>query len=309
MTDFSAQPLTAKSGAILQVRYLPTQGAPRAIVQINHGAAEHSGRYLPFAKRLSDAGFHVAAHDHRGHGDTVVPGAPPHTFGGKHGWDQLVADIGDVKAHITSIYPGLKHIMLGHSMGSIAAFDFALRHPAEVDALALLGPVLQKNPAMPVLRALLGIEGLFKSEGATSALFQSLAWDPLNKPYKNGRTDYDWLSRYEAEVDAYIADPNCGWPPPMNFSQQMAKGLAGTFNDARLKRLPTDLPVLLMSGSEDTSTNFGKSVPELEQRLTKAGLSDVSARLFEGYRHELHNEVGRDKVFDTLIAWCERVSA
>ena len=67
------------------------------------------------------------------------------------------------------------------------------------------------------------------------------------------------------------------------------------------------LPVLLMSGSDDPSTNFGKAVPELEARLKKAGLTDISTEIFEGMRHEMHNEIGRDAMFKALIAWCQRV--
>jgi alpha-beta hydrolase superfamily lysophospholipase len=307
MTDFSPMMLEVPSGAALLVRHLTATGEARGVVQINHGAAEHSGRYLEFAQKLSAAGFHVFAHDHRGHGGTQGPEYPPHTFGGKHGWDKLTEDIGAVHDYIRGIYPGMKTIIVGHSMGSIAGFDRMLREPQTADALALLGPVLQKNPAMPLLRALLNVEGWFKSAGAKSALFQALAWDPLNKPYKNGRTDYDWLSRDEAEVDAYIADPECGWPPTIDFAKGMGRGLSGTFDDRRLSSLKDDMPVLLMSGAEDTSTDMGKSVPELEARLRKAGLSDVESHIIEGMRHELHNEIGRDAVYEKLIAWCQRV--
>lgn len=309
MTDFSPQKLDVPSGATLLVRHLAAKGTACGVVQINHGAAEHSGRYVEFARKLADAGFHVFAHDHRGHGETTVPGYPPHTFGGPQGWGKLVEDVGAVHDHISAIYPNLKRIILGHSMGSIASFDRMLRAPDTAAAMVLLGPVLQKNPAMPLLRGLLNLESLFKSAGATSGLFQSLAWDPLNKPYKNGRTAYDWLSRDEAEVDAYIADPECGWAPTIDFAKGMGRGLSSTFDDRKLKALNKDMPVLLMSGSDDTSTNFGKAVPELEARLQKAGLADVTAIIFEEMRHEMHNEIDRGDMYDALIAWCQRVVA
>ncbi len=305
MSAFDPTKLESPTGAILAVRHLPSIGPARGVVQINHGAAEHAGRYHEFAGKLAVAGYHVFAHDHRGHGETEVPGAPAHTFGGKGGWDRLVEDIVAVQAHAKSLFPDHKRIILGHSMGSIASFDYMLRNPDGADAMVLLGPTLSKNGAMPVLRFLLGIEAALKSEGSTSSLFQALVWDPLNKPYKNGRTPYDWLTRDEAEVDAYIADPECGWPPTINFAQELGTGLAGTFEDKRLKALPSDLPVLLMSGSKDTSTNFGKAVPELKGRLKKAGLSDITTEVFEDMRHEMHNELGRDAVYDALIQWCQ----
>lgn len=303
-TAFEPTALTSHTGARLALRSLPSIGAARGIVQINHGAAEHSGRYFEFAQKLAVAGYHVFVHDHRGHGLTEVPGAAPHTFGGEGGWNQLVTDIGAVHAYIQSIYETLPRIILGHSMGSIAAFDYMLRNPDGADAMVLLGPTLAKNPMMGLMKGLLGLEARFRDESSKSSLFQALAWDPLNKPWKKGRTPYDWLSRDEQEVDAYIADPECGWPPTMNFAQELAKGLSGTFEDYRLEALPEALPILLMSGSQDTSTNFGKSVPELKKRLKKAGLNDIETHIFPGMRHELHNELDRDEVYDTLIEWC-----
>lgn len=299
----NAQTIEARSGAQLTLRQMAAKGAAKGVVQFNHGAAEHSGRYGEFAERLSAAGFHVFAHDHRGHGQTTVPGLAPHTFG-KHGWDLVIEDIECINRHIDTLHPDLPRIVMGHSMGSIAAFEYALRQPARPHALVLLGPVLAKNAALPVLRLLMRTEAAFKAPGSTSTLFQKLGWDPLNKPFEPARTPYDWLTRDTAEVDAYIADPECGWPPTMNFAQQMMRGVAATYKDARLKALNPAMPVLLMSGAEDPSTNMAKSVPELDNRLKAAGVTTISTAIFDGMRHELHNETGRDAVYEKLTHWC-----
>lgn len=299
----------APSGAPLALRSLFAAGEAKGVIQLNHGAAEHAGRYGEFAQRFAAAGFHVFAHDHRGHGKTTVPGLAPHTFG-DNGWALLVDDIQAIHDHIQHVAPGLPRIVLGHSMGAIAAFEYALRQPSHIDAMVLLGPVLKKNSAMiGIFRLLLAGEALFKSGSSPSSLFQKLGWDPLNKPFEPARTPFDWLSSDEKEVDAYSADPECGWAPTVNFGSEMMRGRVATYDDTRLQALRADMPVLLMSGEKDPSTDFGQSVPELQKRFEDAGMSDITAEIFPDMRHELHNEVGRDQVYEKLIAWCLRIAA
>lgn len=299
--------LQTHTGAEIALRAGLAKGNAKGVVQFSHGAAEHAGRYQQFAEILNGAGFHFFAHDHRGHGKTRVPGLDAHQFG-DDGWDLVIEDMDAVHRHIDTLFEPLPRIVMGHSMGSVAALEFTLRNPDRVDALALLGPVLAKNPLVPVLRLLLRIEALMKSPASTSGLFQSLGWDPLNKSLEPARTPYDWLSRDTAQVDAYMADPDCGWAPTVNFAGEMMRGVSATYDDARFKALKPSMPVLLMSGSNDPSTEFGKSVPELEARFIKAGVNSVMAKVFPEMRHELHNEIDRDHVFAALTEWCEQAT-
>ncbi len=310
--DFSTQTFIAPSGAELCVRHMKASPPVKGIIHINHGAAEHSERYLEFAQTMSAQGFHVFAHDHRGHGATSVPGIPSHVFG-EDGWNLVIEDALALGAHIKGAIPKLENdhggqelpfILAGHSMGAVVAFEMLLRDPVCADGLLLSGPVLQKNSAMPVLQSLLKMEAAFKEPESISTLFQKLAWDPLNKPYKPARTAYDWLSRDEDEVDKYLADPECGWPPTVNFAVELSKGLAKTYKDARLKSLRSDMPVLMMSGSHDSSTANGASVAELEKRLTEAGAKRISSKIFPEMRHELFNERDREQVYDYVSEWC-----
>ncbi len=301
--DFAGQSVLAPSGATLNLRGMLSKTSPKGIILFHHGAAEHSARYAKFARMLSDAGFHFFIYDQRGHGHTTIPSTPSHMFG-RDGWSKIIDDSLFLQGVLKAEFSDLPLILAGHSMGSIITFDVVLQNPDCANAVMLLGPVLQKNPAMPVLKLLLGVEALMKKPESTSYLFQKLAWDPLNKPFEPARTPYDWLSRDQEEVDAYIADDECGWPPTINFAQEMTKGLAATFHDSRLKALRAEVPILLMSGAQDSSTDFAKSVPQLEARLKAAGVDRVTSVVFDEMRHELHNELGREAVFERLISWC-----
>ena len=295
--------VASQTGAKLALRTLAAQGTPRAVIQFNHGAAEHAGRYGEFAEKMSAAGFHFLAHDHRGHGKTEGDGVTPHMFG-KKGWDLVIEDMGAIHRHIDEQYADLPRTVMGHSMGSVASFEFMLQNPDRAQAMALLGPTLQKTPLMPVLRFLLSAEDVIRESYAYSPLFQSMVWTPFNKPFEPSRTPFDWLSRDEAQVDAYVKDEDCGWPPTVNFAREISRGIAETYKDDRLSALNTALPVLLMSGTQDPSTEYGKSVPELSARLKAAGLKNIDTEIFADMRHELHNETDSAPVFERLTAWC-----
>ena len=109
---------------------------PRAVVQLMHGMAEHIDRYAPLARTLNAAGYLVAGLNHRGHGARTERLG---YFAPEKGWDCLVEDAHNFSQQLTSEYPGLPLILLGHSMGSFAAREYALRYGDELSALVLSG--------------------------------------------------------------------------------------------------------------------------------------------------------------------------
>ena len=105
------------SGATLHLYVTKAKAPPRGVIQINHGLAERAARYARFAETMAALGFHVYAHDHRGHGATVAPDAPPRIFGNPDGASKVIADVAAIHDLIASEHPGLPVIVFGHSMG------------------------------------------------------------------------------------------------------------------------------------------------------------------------------------------------
>ena len=163
----------------------------RAAVQLTHGMGEHAQRYEHVARALNEAGFVVYAQDHRGHGASADPGALGDL--GEGSWPGLVDDIGLLSARIRAEHPGLPLILLGHSMGSFAVQQYLFDHSGDVDAVVLTG-----TAAIDLLEGALDLD-------------QPIDLTIFNAPFQPARTAYDWLSRDEAMVDAYIADPRCGF--------------------------------------------------------------------------------------------------
>ncbi|HEV3135405.1 MAG TPA: alpha/beta hydrolase, partial [Acidimicrobiia bacterium] len=223
--------LPGRGDVALFVRHWPARGATRAVVQISHGLGEHSGRYARLAAALGAAGFDVYAHDHRGHGRSARSASEFGHFG-PDGWNALVADLVAVGHAIDARTGGEPRVLLGHSMGSFALQQYLLDHSDEIAAAVLTGTS--------------AIDAIFGSLDPDTSLDQM----PGNEAFE-GRTDFDWLSRDAAEVDRYIADPACGFSADADALGDMAAAGKQPVDGDALRGIRADLPILLMSGSND----------------------------------------------------------
>ena len=265
------------------------ENPPRAAVQITHGMGEHARRYDHVAHALNEAGFVVYAQDHRGHGAS----ADPASYGdlGPGSWDALVDDIGLLSGIIRDDHADLPLILLAHSMGSFAAQQYLLDHSADVDAVVLTGTAVIDllEPALD--------------------LSQPLDLAMFNAAFVPARTDYDWLSRDEAIVDAYIADPACGFGIDAEATKGMFAGARRLADPAQVAAMRPDLPVYIAAGENDPVNGGLALLTPLTDRYQAAGLDDVTVRVYPGARHEILNETNRDEVIAELNAWLDRVLA
>ena len=261
----------------------------RAALQIAHGMGEHAGRYRRFAAALVAAGYVVYANDHRGHGQTAVG---PQALGdlGAQGFAALPSDMASLTHHVGREHPGCPVILFGHSMGSFAAQLYLLDHAS------LLGGVILSGSAALDLR----IEARNKAKSR---------FPGLNAQFEPARTPFDWLSRDRTEVDAYVADPLCGFTLMPASSVSMTESSARMADNAALNNLRADLPMYLLTGDSDPVNDNLRWFFPLMERYRQAGLVDVSCHVYGGARHEMLNETNRDEVTTHLIAWLDRVTA
>ncbi len=285
--------------------YSAAPAAPRAIIHINHGMAEHAARYGRFAAALVEAGYAVVAQDHRGHGATTAPGASLGYFGQRDGWEKLCADAEAVNDIARERFPGIPVITFGHSMGAIIALNLAMRRPEKTDALAVWNSGVDNGPLVSVLRGLLKMQKAFKGSDTPSAMAKSLTFDTWNKQFAPNRTDFDWLSRDESEVDAYIADPLCGFPVTTGMWLDVLEGVRFGASDTNLARLPKALQVHLLAGAADPCSENGKAITHIAERMERAGMGDVTTTILPETRHESLNEINRDETIRAFITWLD----
>lgn len=297
--------VASPTGASLNL-YTRLANAPaRAVVQINHGLAEHAARYERFADFLAEHGFHTYAHDHRGHGFTTAPDAPPGRFGIPSGGDKVIADIAAIHGLIRAEHPGLPVIAFGHSMGGLVAFNYLLRHPHGVDAAAVWNANFSAGLAGRAAQAILGWEKFRLGSDAPSRLLPRMTFQAWGKQVPGHKTLFDWLSRDPGEIRKYIDDPLCGWDASVSMWQDVFNFVFFGADDGNLSHLNRDMPISLVGGEKDPSTDGGRAVVDLEERLRRAGFSNLVSTVYPETRHESLNELNRDVIMADFVRWLD----
>lgn len=285
---------------------LPSGVAPKAVVQLAHGMAEHARRYDHVAQTLRQAGYAVYASDHRGHGQTARSPEDLGFFAYTDGWQRVVDDLHRVNRHIEARHPEVPIVLLGHSMGSFLAQQYLFTHGSTLAAAVLSGTNSGGAALVRVALGLAHIERLRLGPRGRSKLLQAASFGDFNRRFKPARTEFDWLSRDPAEVDKYIADPLCGFSMTVQGWIDVFGGLLRIEEQASRERVPRDLPIYLFAGAEDPVGHAGKGVVGLFDAYRRAGVADVTHKLYAGGRHEMFNEINRDEVTGDLIAWLDQ---
>ena len=300
----SAIVFDAEDGVRLSGRRWLPEGRPRAIVQIAHGLAEHSARYARLAAALNAAGCAVYANDHRGHGPKAAAADLGH-FADQDGWGKVVGDLWTMNRLIAKEQPGVPIVFLGHSLGSFLGQEFVAEHS---DALA--GAVYSGSSGKPPAIATLGrliarAERLRLGKRGKSQLIGQMWFGAYNKPFAPTRTEFDWLSRDDKEVDAYVADPYCGFPFSTQLAIDVLDALPGILAPERLARIRKDMPIYIFSGERDP---IGANIQGLIDALKGAGFTRLTTRIYPGARHESLNETNREGVTRDLIDWLDGIA-
>jgi alpha-beta hydrolase superfamily lysophospholipase len=292
------------TGADLAVYIRKADARPLGVVHINHGLAEHAGRYARFAEQLSAAGFIVYAHDHRGHGATTAPDSAQGVFADENGWNKVLEDMRFVNGQIKKAHPKLPIIMFGHSMGAMLTYSYLLKWPDTIDAAAIWNAAISKSPLLSVMSGILKIERRFKGP-LVESIASKLSLDTYNTAFKPNQTGADWLSKDVAEAQEYENDPDCGWRPSNSMWTDVLGGILFGGSDTGLENVPKTLPVFLMGGDQDPSVSNGKATLDLERRLKAAGIANLKTVIRENGRHEALNEplAERNAVVEMFIEW------
>ena len=301
MSEFSF--LSSDGKTMLYAReYLP-EGEAVGIVQIVHGIAEHIARYDNFASFLADCGYIVIAHDQLGHGKSAPDEEHLGFFSEEAGWEKAVQDIHALHDKTAARYPGKPYFLFGHSMGSFLTRTYLIRFRAGLDGAVISGTGHQSAALVAAGKAMSALD--IRRHGAThkSDFLNKMAFGNYNDKLENVRTVSDWLSRDEAAVDLYNEDPLCGFVPTAGLLHDMMSGIEFITKPKNIARMKKDLPILFVSGDCDPVGEQGRGVIRAYKHFLKAGMKDVTMKLYHGGRHEMLNEINRDEVYDDILNW------
>ncbi|MDW8247115.1 MAG: alpha/beta hydrolase [Sandaracinaceae bacterium] len=271
----------------------------RGIVQIAHGMAEHAGRYAPFAKCLNQSGYGAYANDHRGHGKSAKSTEELGHFADKDGWELVQGDALALSDRIRSEHPELPLILFGHSMGSFVALSLLQRFPERYSGMILSGSTLPGGWLERLGLQIARFEGLRLGKRGRSPLISFLSFGLFNFEFAPARTPFDWLSSDPQAVDAYVADPLCGFRCTNQLWIDLLEGLRSIVQRGFAK-VPKNFPIHLIAGERDPVSKGGRGVRALADWLKASGLERVTLKIYPG-RHELLHERNREEVMREIV--------
>lgn len=289
---------------------------PRAVVQLVHGMAEHVERYERFAGVLCAAGYAVCAEDHIGHGGSVA------AFDGlghiplNGGVDMLLEDMHALRKLVVARYgsaatadqpnsSSVAYVLFGHSLGSFMVRVYLARWGEGVSAAVVCGTGQQPRWLVRAGNALCHVLACVRGERYRSALVDSLAVGAYGRAIKHARTPQDWLSYDGAVVDAYRADPCCGFMFTVG-GYAAVTALASASQDVALASgIPRDVPLLFIAGADDPVGDCGAGAHRAVAQYRRLGMAQVDEIIYDGMRHEILNESDHERVERDVLAWLE----
>lgn len=283
-------------------RWIP-DGKARATVQLSHGMIEHILRYSDLAEFLNRNGIAVYGHDHLGHGNST-----PDDLGfiaEDDGDIVIVDDLFEVTEVVESDYPDVPHILLGHSMGSFVARRYMTKYGHHLDGAIIVGTGNQSP--MSVKFGLFIANYLCKHKGThyVSPFLNKIILESNDKRFDEPDMKNRWISRDPETVRRYNDDPFCTFRFTSAGFRDLLTMIRKLEDREDFDRIPKDLPVIFMSGSDDPIGDSGKGVEKARDELSKAGLSP-EIKLYPGARHEILNETNRQEVYSDILEWIDR---
>jgi alpha-beta hydrolase superfamily lysophospholipase len=282
----------------------------KGVIQISHGVGEHAGRYQPIAKILQREGYEVYANDHRIHGKSAKNDA----FLGFYDGDDYFSDALNDMRHLTDIikkeHPNKKIILFGHSMGSLLSREYATKYGGDLEALILSGTAnfMKGLGSFGLLSA--QFLGKLNGKHRSNEFLKNLFFTQFNKKFKPNRTKVDWISSDENQVDLFEADPLRIEDFSLSIFLDLLKGSKKVNQVSTFKNTPKELPLFIFSGDKDPVGEMGKGVKKVKNKYQKAGINDITLKLYKGGRHEMLNEVNKNEVEQDVINWLnEKIKA
>ena len=289
------------------IRWIP-EGEPVAILQIIHGMQEYIDRYDEFANFLAEKGILVIGNDHLGHGKSVGDKGTYGYFCKNDPATVLVRDAHRLKKMTQEDYPGIPCFILGHSFGSFVAREYITRYGTGIKGAIIQGTAYMPTGTIRSLSGLVNFLQFIMGEKYRSNMVNNMAFKGYLSRIPDHKTNFDWLSHNDESIQKYIADPACNFVFTLNGFKTMADILKRVQDMDEMENIPKDLPVLITAGKEDPVGGYGEAPTRLFAIYTnELKMTKVELKLYDEMRHELQQEIGREKIYAEQYEWIKKV--
>ncbi len=286
--------------------YTPKTGLVRGVVQLCHGMCEYMRRYDEFAGILCKNGFAFCGHDHLGHGESTKSKEELGFTAQGGGADYLIEDAHKMTELVREKFPNVPLVLAGHSMGSFIARAYLSRYPNEKLKGALISGTSGAQSATALGKAIARFYMKFYGENYRSKFLKNLSFLGYNKKCPRGSSTFAWISTDKEIVEKYESDEYCQFTFTVRAYYDLFRVLEEVSTADWVSKLKADLPVFLISGCDDPVGQYGRGACQVYERMKNTGMRELSIKVYSGMRHEVLNEINREKVYSDVIKWLDK---
>lgn len=195
--------------------------------------------------------------------------------------------------------------MLGHSMGSYMLRKYLTIYNDNLRGVILSGTGFEPDKKTKMGLRLVHFVKFFRGWRHRSRFIVNMTYDESYKGFDTSGKDYanSWLSRNEENVREYYADERSSFIFTLNGYQGLLEAVRYDCMQENVDKVPNKLPIFMVSGDDDPVGRLGEGVKEVYYMFQKSGKEDITYKLYEGFRHEILNEIGKEEVYEDLLAW------
>ncbi|MBS0537993.1 MAG: alpha/beta hydrolase [Proteobacteria bacterium] len=273
-------------------------GPPRGTVVLVHGRAEFIEKYaMETVGDLRQRGFAVYALDTRGQGLSSRM-LPDHDKGHIDDFSTYVADLRHFLETVVLPTAPKPLLLFSHSTGGNIALRYLAAEGSRLFAGAAFSSPMTALPQARLIRMVLAILNPFRFLDTHYAPGTG-PWNPAQRSFATNDVTHD-ERRYRFTDDWFAADPRLRLGgPTIGWLRQAFRSFSVLDAPACLERI--DLPVLVVSGGEDTVVNT------LVHKAVAHRIPGAEHVTIEGARHELLMETDARRAqfwaaFDRLAA-------
>ena len=297
-----------RESTIHAIKWIPEEH-PIAILQIIHGMQEFIDRYDEYATFLAEKGILVMGNDHLGHGGSVSANGTYGFFCKDDPATVLVRDVHRLKKMVQEEYPGVPVFILGHSFGSFVAREYITRYGTGICGAIIQGTAFMPSGKVKSMASLVNFMQFIMGSKYRSTIINNMGFKGYLKRIPNPRTKFDWLSHNEESIDKYIANPADNFIFTLNGFGTMAELLKRVQDVEKMEDIPKNLPILITAGKEDPVGDYGEAPQKLFSIYkNQLQIENVELKLYDGFRHELQQEIGRERVYNDQYEWIKKVA-